>query len=1024
MRDAMRRFRTEWAVPLVAAALAVASATAFAGECGMGNQCPVLDGFQANPGVFGVGQTGQLVAQAHDPDGVLTRYDFSAAAGAFPNGTAQQSVATAATTASIAWTAPSTPGTYAVTVRVYDNGGFMGVPSSGSVSTATLQVVVQVTNSAPVITSLTAAAPSVFIGQSTDLAATVTDPDGDPVTLAWSASGGTVAPNADPYTALFTAAPVPGMALVTLTATDSKGAATSRALSLAVVDVLPEHSFGGFLAPASADADSYGVLYVVDSPSGTLSALNLSDGGRLKSFAGQGLRAVAVDWADRLVVGGAAGAEVWDRAGRALFALRPLGPPGPVQAVAVDRTARRYYTLDAAAGAISAFAADGALLLSFGANGDGPGQFRGAAGLAVLATGEVAVSDAGHGALQIFDGNGNFLRTLGARGAGAGQFTQLQGVAADPDGLLYAADPFQSRVQVFNPDGSFREAIGNYGDAPGRLKTPLGVAYLAGLRRLVVCSANGPRVEVYTAQGAPPPPQGLPPSAPVQVAPAPAAQFLLGAPVVLDVANGSSPQYHPLTYAFEVSRSVPGGGYQVIQLFSVPEGAGETIVDAAAAVPNYGDYVWRCRAEDGPLVSGWTPYRAFSVTKTAMNHLPTIPAALLPSSDGTAALAPILTASNATDADMDRLSYQFEVGLDAAGGFLSLATSPEVAEGAAGQTAWTVPAGVLAPSEHALWRVRAFDGKGYGPWTPYASFWTPAFTLPERGEYGNLPSGDTLRPAEVRYELPPASGDVTLYFDVYNAALSGDLSVVVNGRYTHAVAGQAANDWSATTALQIPAGELNAGAETLVAFVPAAGLGSYGVRRVSLRPPPVPDLRVVAYNTVVDVTWTPWTGDPDVAASLHLYRAFSPDGPFQSWGFYPTGSSLVRDMGLLNDTNYYYRATFVDARGKEWLPSPSVLGRPSAASGGTPVTDLKVARSGSDLILTWSRVTSSSPVDFYEVSTGNLGVFPVANFYSGTLLGVISQTYGGSFVVPGGAATATQDWYTVVPVFLDGTRTP
>ncbi|MEN8164975.1 MAG: hypothetical protein ABFS37_12660, partial [Acidobacteriota bacterium] len=127
-----------------------------AGECGMGNDCPVADALTINPGTLSPGQSGELTAIAHDPDGAITRYEFSASGGQFPNGETFDTIYTGDTSATIAWTAPSTEGTHDLTVRVWDNGGFMQNPSSGSLSTLTIQVEVTALNSAPVIESLSA----------------------------------------------------------------------------------------------------------------------------------------------------------------------------------------------------------------------------------------------------------------------------------------------------------------------------------------------------------------------------------------------------------------------------------------------------------------------------------------------------------------------------------------------------------------------------------------------------------------------------------------------------------------------------------------------------------------------------------------------------------------------------------------------------------------------------------------------------------------------------------------------------
>ncbi|WP_420821895.1 kelch repeat-containing protein [Pyxidicoccus caerfyrddinensis] len=90
-------------------------------------------------------------------------------------------------------------------------------------------------NEAPVIDSLVASTTSVQTGSSLALTATVHDPNpGDTLTLAWTASGGTFsAPSA--ATTSWTAPASTGVQTLTLTVTDSQGAAVSVSLTVNVI---------------------------------------------------------------------------------------------------------------------------------------------------------------------------------------------------------------------------------------------------------------------------------------------------------------------------------------------------------------------------------------------------------------------------------------------------------------------------------------------------------------------------------------------------------------------------------------------------------------------------------------------------------------------------------------------------------------------------------------------------------------------------------------------------------------------
>jgi DNA-binding beta-propeller fold protein YncE len=84
-------------------------------------------------------------------------------------------------------------------------------------------------------------------------------------------------------------------------------------------------------------------------------------------------------------------------------------------------------------GRISKFAADGKFIKSFGSYGYGPGQFRGAHGLAFDSKGRLFVADRGNRRIQIFDQDGKHLDTWY-------QFSRISGLTITADDTLYAID--------------------------------------------------------------------------------------------------------------------------------------------------------------------------------------------------------------------------------------------------------------------------------------------------------------------------------------------------------------------------------------------------------------------------------------------------------------------------------------------------------------------------------------------------------------------------------------------------------
>ena len=109
------------------------------------------------------------------------------------------------------------------------------------------------------------------------------------------------------------------------------------------------------------------------------------------------------------------------------------------------------YVSDSYNNRVQKFTADGRFLLSF----DGGGSLRLPWGLTVAPRGDVYVADWGNDRIQRFSIGGEYLATYGAPGNGDGEFSRPSGVAVDKDGYMYVADWGNERVQVLDPDGGF-----------------------------------------------------------------------------------------------------------------------------------------------------------------------------------------------------------------------------------------------------------------------------------------------------------------------------------------------------------------------------------------------------------------------------------------------------------------------------------------------------------------------------------------------------------------------------------------
>ncbi|MCC6746792.1 MAG: hypothetical protein IT371_03980 [Deltaproteobacteria bacterium] len=196
------------------------------------NHVPIIESLVASAGVVPPGGTVALAVTAADADGEPLAITWSAPAGSFGSAAA----------ASTTFTAPATEGPVPLTVVVSDPKA--GVVSASltllvSASAATGGAGVEVTfNTWPVITGLSATPGRVPPGQSSVLALTVFDADGDALSYAWSdgGCGGTYAGAAveDPSWTAPTAAPPIGTCTLVVSVQDGAGGSTMGALTLPV----------------------------------------------------------------------------------------------------------------------------------------------------------------------------------------------------------------------------------------------------------------------------------------------------------------------------------------------------------------------------------------------------------------------------------------------------------------------------------------------------------------------------------------------------------------------------------------------------------------------------------------------------------------------------------------------------------------------------------------------------------------------------------------------------------------------
>ncbi|MDA8085329.1 MAG: SBBP repeat-containing protein [Nitrospiraceae bacterium] len=161
--------------------------------------------------------------------------------------------------------------------------------------------------------------------------------------------------------------------------------------------------------------------------------------------------------------------------------------------------------LFSAGAAMAAFSYPYSLILAWGSDGTGNGQFGlpGPDGVAVDASGDVYVADTGNSRIQKFDSNGNYLAQWGTRGSGNGQLNGPEGVAVDASGNVYVADTNNYRIEKFNSNGNFLLQWGSYGTGNGQFYNPDGVAVDASGNVYVCDGDNGGnnRIQKFDSNG-------------------------------------------------------------------------------------------------------------------------------------------------------------------------------------------------------------------------------------------------------------------------------------------------------------------------------------------------------------------------------------------------------------------------------------------------------------------------------------------------------------------------------------------
>lgn len=216
----------------------------------------------------------------------------------------------------------------------------------------------------------------------------------------------------------------------------------------------------------------------------------------------------------------------------------------------------------------------------------------------------------------------------------------------------------------------------------------------------------------------------------------------------LEIGNASDPDRDVLSYTFEVATSSAFTTIVASQTGVLP-GNGTTTWVVDTALTDDTTYYWRAHAEDPDGLTG-ADFAAGSFFVNQTNDPPSAVSLQGPAAGAeVATLTPALSVSNATDEDGDTLVYQFEV--DSSPAFDSPLSSGPIAEGGAGQTAFT-PAALTDNTDY-FWRARAFDGTAVGEWTTGSFFVNTANDPPGQPVAQNPAAGAIVDRKNVRFTV-------------------------------------------------------------------------------------------------------------------------------------------------------------------------------------------------------------------------------------------------------------------------------
>ena len=149
---------------------------------------------------------------------------------------------------------------------------------------------------------------------------------------------------------------------------------------------------------------------------------------------------------------------------------------------------------------VQIFDSNGIFKTKFGSQGTGNGEFNFPFGLVELSNRDIAVCDKNNNRVQIFDSNGIFKSKFGSEGTGDGQFGKPRGINVLTNGDIVVSEMFNHRVQIFDSNGIFKSKFGSHGTGNGEFNLPAGIAIFTN-GDIAVCDVINNRVQIFDSNG-------------------------------------------------------------------------------------------------------------------------------------------------------------------------------------------------------------------------------------------------------------------------------------------------------------------------------------------------------------------------------------------------------------------------------------------------------------------------------------------------------------------------------------------